>query len=270
MSSIKEKLSNMFSKVMAGTVTREEGTMLINSLAKESLQETLKELTLLIDNPPQGIYPKTILHTIALSRNKSFYSIIIACLEHKNEELSILAAQELAKLKTADTRQVLVDHLNSEAYHVRKASAIALAEGFGEEGLELLKKHILEHKEPFFRTTSIFGVASAKQRGVITLLEVLGSNKSGAIASVAEVLASGKVEIPADGVPKVFGALMAAGDRKDTQAIVDILRVISALDSKAKSFEKFIQAFTDSPSESVRNTAKQVLDKLAIPGGSVI
>ena len=44
MSSIREKLTNMFSKVMAGTVTREEGTMLINHLAREDLAETVREL----------------------------------------------------------------------------------------------------------------------------------------------------------------------------------------------------------------------------------
>ena len=51
MSSIKEKLTNMFEKVMAGTVTREEGTMLLNHLVREDPAGTVAELALLIENP---------------------------------------------------------------------------------------------------------------------------------------------------------------------------------------------------------------------------
>ena len=84
MSSIKEKLTNMFLKVMAGTVTREEGTMLINHLAKEDPSGTVSELAYLVENPPPGVFQKTILHTISLARNKAFFGIMISCLEHKN------------------------------------------------------------------------------------------------------------------------------------------------------------------------------------------
>ncbi|MDP2690278.1 MAG: hypothetical protein Q8P48_09225, partial [Deltaproteobacteria bacterium] len=77
MSGEREKLANMFTKVMAGTVTREEGTMLINHLAKEDMASTVSELSYLMENPPPGVFPKTILHTIALSRNKAFHDIMI-------------------------------------------------------------------------------------------------------------------------------------------------------------------------------------------------
>src|SRR4030067_1863098 len=134
MSGEREKLTNMFSKVMAGTVTREEGTMLINFLAREDLTSTVMELAYLIENPPPGVFAKTILHTIALSRNKAFNNIIVKGLEHKNEDVSLLAAGELAGLKTADARDVLVEHLGSDVYHVRKVSAAALVQGFSEGG----------------------------------------------------------------------------------------------------------------------------------------
>jgi hypothetical protein len=60
MSSIREKLTNMFSKVMAGTVTREEGTMLLNHLAKEDQAGTVTELAALIETPPPGVFLKTL------------------------------------------------------------------------------------------------------------------------------------------------------------------------------------------------------------------
>ena len=113
MSSIKEKLTNMFQKVMAGTVTREEGTMLLNHLVKEDPAGTVAELALLIENPPAGVFPKTIIHTIALARNKAFYEIMHKSLAHKSEDVSVLAAQELARLRTSEAREALSAHLTA-------------------------------------------------------------------------------------------------------------------------------------------------------------
>lgn len=261
MSSIKEKLSNMFSKVMAGTVTREEGTMLINHLAKENLAETVSELSYLIETPPPGVFSKTILHTIALSRNKAFHNIIVASLDHKSEDVSILAAQELVRLKTSEARVVLVEHLTSEAYHVRKASATALVQGFP-EGAEILKKHILEHSEPFFRLTSTQALIKAGKKGIETLLSILGSGNNAAIVSIAEALAASCNDLGSEDIPRIFDALMTAGDRKDTQAILELLKVAGALKGKARGFEGYVMAFEDYPAAPVRTEAQNALKQI--------
>lgn len=251
----------MFSKVMAGTVTREEGTMLINHLVRENMAETVKELSYLIDNPPPGVFPKTILHTISLTRNKVFYNIMIASLEHKNEEVSILAAQELAKLKTADSKEVLVEHINSEVYHVRKASAMALAEGFT-EGLHILKEHILTHPEPFYRKTSALALVKSGRKGIETLLSILGSGNAGAMVSTAEALATAADDLDTADIPKIFDALMTAGDRKDTTAVIELLKVAGSLKGRAKGFEGFVLAFTDYSFEPVRKEAENALEQI--------
>lgn len=258
MSSIKEKLANMFSKVMAGTVTREEGTMLINHLVKEDQVETVKELTYLIDNPPPGVFPKTILHTVALSRNKAFFNIMIACLEHKNEDVSILAAQELAKLKTSDAKEVLAEHLNGEAYHVRKASAIALVQGFV-DGVDIVKDHMMKHPEPYYRLTSAQALLKAGKKGIETLLSVLSSGQSGPMMTAAEALIVGGKELEQNEVPRIFDALMTAGDRKDSQSIIELLKIAGSLRGKASGFEGFVLAFADYPFEPVRKEAQNAL-----------
>lgn len=264
MSSIREKLTNMFSKVMAGTVTREEGAMLINHLAKEDLAETVKELTYLIDNPPQGVFSKTILHTIALSRNRGLYSIMVEGLEHKNEDVSILAAQELARLKTSEAKDVLAEHLNSEAYHVRKASAIALAQGFA-DGFEILKEHILASTEPFYRSTSAQALVKGGRRGVETLIALLNSNNAGAMATAAEALISGASDFSDENIPRIFDALMLAGDRKEAQSIVELLKIAGSLKGKAKGFEGYVMAFEDYPSDPVRREAINALKQIRKP-----
>lgn len=261
MSSIREKLSNMFSKIMAGTVTREEGTMLLNHLAKEDLAETMKELSYLIDTPPPGVFPKTILHTIALSRNKAFNNIIIASLDHKNEDVSILAAQELARLKTSEAEDVLVEHLNSEVYHVRKASALALVQGFS-EGCEILKDHILKHKEPFFRLTSAQALIKAGKKGMEVLLSILSSGNEPAMVSIAEALVSAGKDLSSEDVPRIFDALMTAGDRKDNQSIVELLKVAGALKGRARGFEGYVRAFEDYPFAPVRTEAQNALKQI--------
>src|SRR3972149_4778498 len=161
MADIRGNLINMFLKIMAGTVTREEGAMLINHQIREDKEGALRELAYLIDNPPPNVYQKTMLHTIALARNKAFFPMMVSALDNKNEDVSIFAANELARFRTDEAKDVIVDHLNSEAYHVRKASANALAQGFGKEGIDILKGHILTHPEPFFRATSAHGLLAA-------------------------------------------------------------------------------------------------------------
>lgn len=259
MSTTREKLANMFSKVMAGTVTREEGTLLLNHLVKEDQVGTIKELAYLIDYPPPGVFPKTILHTVSLSRNKAFYNIMVGSLEHKNEEVSILAAQELARLKTSDAKVVLVEHLNSEVYHVRKASAIALVQGFADDGIEIVRKHLMGQAEPFYRSTSAQALLTGGRKGVDALLHILNSGEPGPVASAAEIVMGASSRLDAADVPKIFEALMLAGDRKDSRTIIELLKVVTALGGRARGFEGYVQAFTDYPFDAVRNEAVDAL-----------
>lgn len=261
MSSTREKLTNMFTKVMAGTVTREEGTMLLNHLAKEDLAETVKELSYLMETPPPGVFPKTILHTITLSRNKAFHDIIVSSLDNNDEELSVIASQELARLRTPEAMDVLVAHLNSEAYHVRRASAQAIAQS-SPEGLEVLKKHILESAEPFFRLTSAQALVRAGRNGVNVLLSILDSAAEPALSSVTEAFESAGKDMGNEEVPRIFDALMRAGDKKDSKSVVGLLKVAGALKGKAKGFEGFVKAFTDDPSEPVRTEARNALKEI--------
>lgn len=262
MTETRDKLINMFSKIMAGTVTREEGAMLINYQVKEDTEGTLSELSNLIDTPPPNVYQKTILHTIALARNKAFFPMMVSALDHKNEEVSIFAANELARLRTDEAKDVLVEHLNSEAYHVRKASARALAQVFGNEGVEILKGHILSHSEPFFRATSAHGLLSAGRVGVEALVDVLASGKNEAISAAAEAILSVGVRLQEDDQKKIIDALLSAGDRKDTQSVMGLLRVIASLGEKSRNFEGYVRAFEDYPSDNVRSEVQITLGKI--------
>jgi len=258
MSSIKEKLTNMFQKVLAGTVTREEGTMLLNHLVKEDPSGTVAELALLIENPPTGVFPKTIIHTIALARNKAFYEIMTESLVHKSEDVSVLAAQELARLRTSEAREVLSEHLDSEVYHVRKASAAALVQGFS-DGLEVVMKHMMEHPEPFYRLTCAQGLLLGGKKGLHALLNMLATGSGGVIVTAAEALMNESEKLEDSDIPGVFEALMNAGDRKDSQSVIELLKVAGSLKGRAKGFESFIQAFADYPFEAVKTEAERAL-----------
>jgi HEAT repeat protein len=253
----------MFIKVMVGTVTREEGTMLINHLVKDNPAEAIKEITYLIDNPPPNVFPKTILHTIALTRNKAFFEVMVQSLDNKNEDVSILAAEELARQRSDDARKVLVEHLLSEAYHVRKATATALAKGFGQEGVEILKKHMHAHRETFYRTTSALGLLAIGAKGVEALLQIMLSDDSGAICTAAEVICKDSSKIKDENIPKVIEALMMAGDRKDSSAIIALLKTAASLRGRVKKYEWYVAAFKDYPFNLVRNEADAAMKEIA-------
>jgi HEAT repeat protein len=183
---------------------------------------------------------------------------MVSCLEHKDEELSVLAAQELAKLRTADARETLSEHLDSEAYYVRKASALAIVEGFA-EGAEIVKDHMLRQSEPLYRLTSAQALAKSGKKGLESLLSVMASGNHDAAASAAEALISGSSELEQEEVQRVFDALMTAGDRKDSHSIIELLKVVAALKGKASGFEGFVLAFADYPFEQVRQEAQTAL-----------
>ncbi len=252
----------MFAKVTAGTVTREEGAMLLNHLARENPAETAKELAALIENPPAGVFAKTILHTAALSRNKAFFDIFVANLGSADEELSGLSAEELAKLRTAESRQALVEHLNDGAYHVRRASAAALLNF--DDGPDILKKQILTNPEPLFRSSSAEVLIDAGKRGMDRLLDVLNSDNLDAVASAAEALVRKAGDLAEKDVAKVFEALMNAGDRPESQpyGIIELLKVAASLGKKAKGYEGYVMAFSDHPSEGVRKEASKALSEI--------
>lgn len=257
-SSIKEQLINMFSKVMAGTVSREEGTMLLNYLVKEKQAETVRELVYLIETPPPGVFPKTILHTIALSRNRAFYNIMVAGLCSKHEDVSLLAAEELGRLKTAEAKNTLVEHLKSERYHVRKVSAAALAQNY-EDGPAMVEKELLSNPEPFFRTTYAQALTRAGKNGIAALLNVMNTGSSAAAVASAEALTSIATELDEKEIQQVFHALMSAGDRKDSMLIIAILKLAGTLSSRVRGFEGYVKAFTDHPADIVRDEAKAAL-----------
>ncbi len=265
MSGEKEKLANMFTKVMAGTVTREEGAMLLNHLAREDQASTVKELAYLVKSPPPGVYPKTVLHTVILTRNKAFHDIVLAGLDHEDEQVTILVAQELAHLRTDDAREILIEHLGSEAYHVRKASAAALIEGF-KDGRGIVADHLESHEENLFRDTYAQALLDSGKGGLDALLSIMCSGKRAASETAAKFVLTAVDKLAGPDVPRIFDALMVAGDNSDSALIVGILRIAAALKGRAKGFEGYVKAFSDYDSPSVREEAAIALNEIERAG----
>ena len=267
MSSIKEQLINMFSKVMGGTVTREEGAMLLNDLAKGMEAEVLKELIFLVENPPPKVHQKTILHTIALTHNEAFLNIMVSSLANESSEVSAFAADELARLKTDEAKQVLIEHLSVEDYNVRKVSAAAFARNFGAEGIEVLRDHVMEHSEPLCRSTSAYALLGAGKPGLEALLSILTSPNSASVQTVAEVIEKAGVGLDGNAMRSVIDAILLADDRGDEPSIAALLKAVASLGPGARGLEVYVMAFADHPSDPVRNAARGTLEKIASGGG---
>ncbi len=257
-----ERLTIMFSKIIAGTVSREEGAILINHLVRENRDDTIRSLAYLIENPPRNVFQKTVLHTIALARNKALFRIMAESIHSKDEDVSLMAASELARLRTEDAKQTLIDNLDHDTYHVRRSAAVALAEDYGEDGFEILKRHILAHEEPFYRATSAQGLAAAGRGGVSVLFSILASNASGPGLSAAEAIAELEDQIEERHLPVAVEALMRAGDNRDIPLVVELLRVVALFRDKALRYEAFITAFAGDSSESIRIEARKALHRI--------
>ncbi len=261
-----DKLTVMFSKIIAGTVSREEGAILINHLVKENRDETISSLSYLIENPPRNVFQKTMLHTIALARNKALFDIIAESIQSQNEDVSSMAASELARLRTEGAKNTLIKNLNNDTYHVRRSAAVALAEDYGDEGIKILKEHILSHEEPFYRATSAQGLAATGDKGVATLFAILRTERPGPVFSAAEAIAGIEDEIKEEHIAVAMAALMRAGDNRDMPLVVELLKVVALFKKKALKYEAFITAFADDISESIRLEAQKTLHRIRREG----
>lgn len=259
MATIKEQLNAVFAKIMAGTVTREEGAMLLGDLVGTDEAGTLKELEYMLENPPQNVHRKTIFHTVVLSRDKAYVPLIAKTLDSQDEDLAIVAAEELSRLHTAEAEKVLCEHLNAETYSTRKASAAALARGCGASGVKLLRDHLLGCTLALYCGTSAEALLQAGRAGIEALIEVLTCGKEAPANSAVEALVKAPGTLLISEIRSLVDALMLAGDSDDSVSIVALLKVIASLGGAAGKYEGFVLAFEENRSSLVSDEAGRTL-----------
>lgn len=259
--SVRDQIIAMFLKIAAKTITREEGTLLLNDLVRVSTDksEVRKIILDLCQTPPKDVYVKTIFHTVALARNQAFTKILEIGLEHKSEETSIVAADGLSSLGNEEARNALVTHLINDSYHVRKASGDVLIKGWGREGVKLVTSRGLTHPEVYYRYTAASSLARAGKMGIAALLELFGSNDMNAIQSASEALSEAKNALEKEDVPKLTHALGVAVGCKHSNAVISLLKLLGVMKEKVEGFEEQIAVLLNYDYEPVRTAAKNAL-----------
>jgi len=181
---IRQRLSSVFLKIADGKVTREGGALFLKDLLKRAdAGLVVEELEKLTGCPPSGVYAKTILHTLLLTRNDLFIGILSKFLTHKDEEIAVFAAKGLAGLGSFESFKVLVKHLDHDGYLCRKAAAEALAESFGRDGIEALKRHIMAVNGYMYKMTSIEALLKNRD-GVRALVEIMAFEETGGMFQI--------------------------------------------------------------------------------------
>lgn len=260
MSAVNDQIIKMFARVAAGTVTQEEGTMLINSLAKKEPQETVQALQSLIHDTPPDMSAQLVFRIVAMSRSRFFFDILTSALDHKNEDMSIFACEELSKYFPMESQFVLGEHLNSEVYAVRKASArILTTKVFGNSGIDTLKKHILANAEHYYRLSSAEILADCGENGIAALMQILNSGKPGPASTVAEVLGRDSSKISDANIPVVLNALLEAGDAQQKESLVALLKLVASLGPRARLYIEYVRAYEDWEDELVNAEAWNAL-----------
>lgn len=264
--SIRDQIVAMFLKIAAKTISREEGTLLLNGLAKGGINNKIEVARVIIDlcqKPPKDVYIKTMFHTVALAKNPAFTKILEVGLEHKNEEISIVCADGLANLGNDEARDSLTSHLINDSYHVRKASGDVLIKGWGKMGIKLVVANGLSHPETYYRYTAALSLVRSGKAGVSALLEVFVSNNMNAIQSAAEALSEFENAVGKEEVPRLVHALESAVNCKHTNAVTALLKLLGALKDRAGGFEEHIAVLLDYDSEPVRIAAGNALASIS-------
>lgn len=264
--SIRDQIVTMFMKIAAKTISREEGTLLLNDLARGSINNKMEVFKVILDlcqKPPKDVYVKTMFHTVALAKNPAFTKILEVGLEHKNEEISIVCADGLANLGNDEARDSLTHHLINDSYHVRKASGDVLIKGWGKMGIKLVIANGLSHPETYYRYTAALSLARSGKAGISALLDVFISNNLNAIQSAAEALSEFENAVGKEDVPKIVHALEVAVANKHSNAVVALLKLLGAMKEKVGGFEEHIAVLMDHSYEPVRVAAHNALASVA-------
>lgn len=254
---IKSCLSEMFNKVAKKTISREEGVFLINDLIKRDKAATLTALAYLVNNPPHGVFPATIIHTVALTKNESVESFFEMHLWH--EKMAISVAENI---RNDNTKNALARHLNSDEYHTRKAVAEALIRCFGREGIEMVKTRGFSNPEVFYRETSASALANAGRPGVEALLSIISSNEVNAIHSAAKALIRAREHLSDKDTRLLMQGLKVSLDEKFPPAALDILEVIASMGKKAEGCKEYIAALVKHPYRPIQEAARKTLSEI--------
>lgn len=263
--SVRDQIVAMFLKIAAKTISREEGTLLLNDLQRRASDksEVRRIIIDLSEKPPKDVYVKTIFHTVALTKNPAFTKILEVGLEHKSEDISIVAADGLANLGNDEARDALAHHLINDSYHVRKASGDVLIKGWGKMGIKLVAMHGLSHPETYYRYTAALSLARSGKAGISVLLETFSSNNMNAIQSAADALSEVENAVGKEEVPKLVYALETAVANKHSAAVIALLKLLGAMKGKVSGFEEHIAVLTDYNYEPVRIAANNALASVA-------
>lgn len=180
---MRQQLSSLFRKVADRRVTREEGAIFLKDLLKKAEAGlVVEEIVRLTACPPPGVYVKTMLHTLLLTGNTLFVDVLSKSIAHADEETAVFAARGLASLNSHEALKVLVRFLDNENYVCRKAAAEALAEGFGREGIEALKRHITAINDRYIGMNDKLASVEALLRnkgGIRALVEIMAHDDNG-------------------------------------------------------------------------------------------
>ena len=263
--SLRDQIVAMFLKIAAKTISREEGTLLLNDLQRRASDksEVRRIIIDLCEKPPKDVNVKTIFHTVALTKNPAFTKILEVGLEHKSEDISIVAADGLASLGNDEARDSLAHHLISDSYHVRKASGDVLIKWWGKMGIKLVAMHGLSHPETYYRYTAALSLARSGKAGISVLLETFSSNNMNAIQSAADALSEVENAVGKEEVPKLVYALETAVANKHSTAVIALLKLLGAMKGKVSGFEEHIAVLTDYNYEPVRIAANNALASVA-------
>lgn len=271
--SIRDQIVAMFLKIAAKTISREEGTLLLNDLVRGGINNKMEVFRVILDlcqKPPKDVYVKTMFHTVALAKNPAFTKILEVGLEHKNEEISIVCADGLANLGNDEARDSLTSHLINDSYHVRKASGDVLIKGWGKMGIKLVVANGLSHPETYYRYTAALSLVRSGKAGVSALLEVFVSNNMNAIQSAAEALSEFEKVVGKEDVPKLVHALEAAVANKHSNAVISLLKLLGTMKDKVSGFEEHIAVLMDHDYELVRVAAHNALASVATEKASLL
>lgn len=264
--SLRDQIVTMFLKIAARTISREEGTLLLNDIVRGNINNKIEVVRTILDlcqKPPKDVYVKTVFHTIALAKNPVFTKILEVGLEHKNEEISIVCADGLANLGNDEARDSLTQHLTNDSYHVRKASGDVLIKGWGRMGVKLVVANGLSHPETYYRYTAALSLARGGKAGISALLEVFISNNMNAIQSAADAFSEFENVVGKEEVPKLAHALEAAVANKHSNAVIALLKLLGAMKGKVSGFEEHIAVLMDYNYEPVRIAAHNALASIA-------
>jgi hypothetical protein len=266
----KIKVASALKKIASGTVTLEEGAVLLNDLERSSAdKDELNALFLeLYRALPQETHGKIFLHIIALTKNPHFENMLAAGLDHPDENTAPAILAGMAGYKDDQARGALKRQLAHPLPRVRKLAGEIIIRKWGTEGVNLVVANGLCSEDQDIVNSACIVLSDCGVTVAPIVIDAMQTMNMASLRASAKLLLDMKESmdiedhIDKDRVATLVQVMDRVAGNKQPNLIITMLELLGLLKNKLAGHEDAIAAFLNVEHSTIKLVSHKVLSAI--------